>query len=116
MKVSWRRNAQLDLAEIDKHIRQENPQSANRVVSDETTSHLTRLTKDVGQVAGYAIRRDTLPLASTPLLGRPGRVENTQELVVTKLPYIVAYQVTPSAVEILAVIHTARLWPENFTE
>jgi len=60
--------------------------------------------------------KKTLRLASTPLAGRPGRVENTRELVMTKLPFIVAYQVTPSAVEILAVIHTARLWPENFAE
>lgn len=94
MKVRWRRNAQLDLVEIDTHIRQENPQAANRIIS--------------------AIRQETLRLTSTPLAGRPGRVENTRELVMTKLPFIVAYQVTPSAVEILAVIHTARLWPENF--
>jgi plasmid stabilization system protein ParE len=33
VKVCWRRNAQLNLAEIDAHIRQENPQAANRVVS-----------------------------------------------------------------------------------
>ena len=96
MKVRWRRNAQFDLAEIDAHIQEENPQAANRVVS--------------------AIRRETVQLAHTPLIGRLGRVENTRELVMTKLPFIVAYQVTPSAVEILAVIHTARLWPENFAE
>ena len=94
MKVSWRRNAQLDLLGIDEHIRQENPQAANRVVS--------------------AIRKETLLLVSTPLLGRSGRIENTRELVISKLPYVVAYQVTP--VEILAVIHTARLWPESFAE
>ncbi len=96
MKVAWRRNAQLDLAEIDAHIRQENPQAANRVVS--------------------AIRKETVQLSLIPLIGRLGRIENTRELVVSKLPYIVAYQVTPSAVEILAVIHTSRLWPENFAE
>ncbi len=57
-----------------------------------------------------------MQLARTPLVGRPGRVGNTRELVMTKLPFIVAYQVTPSTVEILAVIHTARLWPETFAE
>ena len=96
MKVCWRRNAQLDLAEIDAHIRQENPQAANRVVS--------------------AIRKETMQLAHTPLAGRPGRVENTREFVIANLPYIAAYQVMPSAVEILAVIHIARLWPENFSD
>lgn len=96
MKVCWRRNAQLDLAEIDEHIRQENPQAANRVVS--------------------AIRRETMQLANTPQVGRLGRVGNTRELVIAKLPFIVAYQIMPSSVEILAVVHTARLWPENFME
>ena len=96
MKVRWRRNAQSDLAEIDAHIRQDNPQSSSRIIS--------------------AIRKETVQLARTPLVGRPGRVGNTRELVMTKLPFIVAYQVTPSTVEILAVIHTARLWPETFAE
>lgn len=96
MKVLWRKNAQLDLAEIDAHIRQENPQAANRVVS--------------------AIRQETVQLAHAPLVGRLGRVGNTRELVLNKFPFIVAYQVTPSTVEILAVINTARLWPENFAE
>ncbi|MBY0574998.1 MAG: type II toxin-antitoxin system RelE/ParE family toxin [Gallionellaceae bacterium] len=96
MKVRWRKNAQLDLVEIDAHIRQENPHAANRVVS--------------------AIRQETVQLIQTPLVGRPGRVENTRELVMTKLPFIVAYQIMPSSIEILAVIHTARLWPENFPE
>lgn len=96
MKVRWRKNAQLDLAEIDTHIRQENPQAANRVVS--------------------AIRQETMQLAHTPQVGRPGRVESTRELIIANLPYIVAYQIMPSAVEILAVIHAARLWPENFAE
>ena len=66
MKVRWRRNAQFDLAEIDAHIREENPQAANRVVS--------------------AIRQETVQLVHTPLVGRPGRVENTRELVMTKHP------------------------------
>jgi toxin ParE1/3/4 len=96
VKVRWRKNAQLDLSEIDAHIRQENPQAANRVVS--------------------AIRQGTMQLARTPLAGRPGRVEGTREFIVANFPYIVAYQVMPAAVEILAVIHTARLWPENFAE
>ncbi|MFM9912364.1 MAG: type II toxin-antitoxin system RelE/ParE family toxin [Methylophilaceae bacterium] len=94
MKVIWRRNALLDLAEIDTYIRQKNPQAANRVVSN--------------------IRRETSVLTKLPLIGREGRIENSRELVIGQFPYIVAYQITPSAVEILAVIHSAQLWPENF--
>ena len=96
MNVRWRRNAQLDLAEIDTHTRLENPQAANRIIS--------------------AIRKETVQLSQYPLLGRLGRIEDTRELVVTNLSYIVAHQVTSSAVEILAVIHTSRLWPESFSK
>lgn len=94
MKVRWRRNAQLDLIEIDMHIRQDSPQAANRVIS--------------------AICREVDQLTKAPLMGRPGRLEKTRELVVSKLPYIIAYEISSSAIEILAVVHTARLWPEDF--
>jgi plasmid stabilization system protein ParE len=45
-------------------------------------------------------------------MGRRGHLEGTRELVIPKLPYYAAYRVTENAVEILAVIHTARQWPE----
>lgn len=49
-----------------------------------------------------------------PLSGRPGRVAETRELVVSDLPFIVAYAITERRVLILAVYHTARQWPESF--
>jgi toxin ParE1/3/4 len=45
--------------------------------------------------------------------GRKGSARGTRELVFADLPYVVAYRVTDE-VEILAVIHTARDWPESF--
>ena len=37
---------------------------------------------------------------------------NTHELVLTKLPYTIAYRIKDDRVEILRVIHQARLWPD----
>lgn len=42
-----------------------------------------------------------------------GRIEGTRELVFADIPYIVPYRVTPSAVEVLTEMHTARKWPEG---
>lgn len=57
-------------------------------------------------------RTDAL-FAANPALGRPGRVAGTRELVLPKTPYVVAYRIM-EAVEILAVMHGAREWPEGF--
>ena len=48
------------------------------------------------------------------MVGRRGRAKDTREFVFADLPYIVVYRVT-NQVEILAVMHTAREWPENFS-
>jgi len=53
-------------------------------------------------------------LAQHPQLGRPGRVEGTRELVITRTPFIVAYRLRANQVQILAVLHAARRWPEQF--
>jgi len=49
-----------------------------------------------------------------PMLGRPGRVRGTRELVILRTPFLVAYRVRAEAIEILAVQHGARRWPESF--
>jgi toxin ParE1/3/4 len=53
-------------------------------------------------------------LGQHPQLGRKGRVEGTRELVLTGTPFIVAYRLRHDQVEILAVLHGARRWPERF--
>jgi len=53
-------------------------------------------------------------LRAHPEIGRSGRVEGTRELVISGTPFIVAYRIARRRVEILAVIHGARRWPEGF--
>jgi toxin ParE1/3/4 len=48
------------------------------------------------------------------MAGREGRVVGTRELVVQGTPFIVAYRVGRAEVEILAVMHAGRKWPEEF--
>ena len=48
-----------------------------------------------------------------PLMGRKGRIQRTRELVVTGTPFLVAYRVKAEQIEILAVLHGARRWPER---
>lgn len=52
-------------------------------------------------------------LTRFPQAGRPGRVRNTRELVIAKTPFIAPYRVRDDRIEILAVFHGARLWPDK---
>lgn len=49
-----------------------------------------------------------------PDLGRPGRVSGTRELVITGTPLIVAYRLRRNEIQVLAILHGARKWPERF--
>lgn len=49
-----------------------------------------------------------------PYSGRTGRVDGSREAVFPRSPYIVVYQVSAQAVEILGIWHGARQWPESF--
>ena len=70
--------------------------------------------RDFGAAAtiATAIQKRVDMLRDHPAAGRPGRVAGTRELVIPRLPYIVAYRVSGPDIDILAVRHTARLWPE----
>lgn len=52
-------------------------------------------------------------LANYSNVGRQGRVEGTREWVAHK-NYVVAYRVLEDRVQILSVMHSARLWPSEF--
>ena len=58
----------------------------------------------------FSIVETVLP--ENPYVGRPGRVEGTRELVV-HASYIVVYEIA-NDINILAVRHTARLWPNTY--
>ncbi|MGZ4976706.1 MAG: type II toxin-antitoxin system RelE/ParE family toxin [Methylobacter sp.] len=60
------------------------------------------------------IRKRAGSLEDNPELGRLGRVEGSHELVLTGTQYILPYRVKDQWIQILAVYHTARKWPERF--
>jgi len=50
-------------------------------------------------------------LKNQPGLGRPGRVANTRELVISGLPYIVPYMEKDGSIVILRIMHSSIKWP-----
>jgi addiction module RelE/StbE family toxin len=81
-RVRWTRPALRHLREIAQYIERDNPRAARRVVT--------------------FIRQQVTALADQPAMGREGRVHGTRELVITRLPYVVAYRLAGGAVEVLA--------------
>jgi toxin ParE1/3/4 len=59
------------------------------------------------------IERTAAALARHPAAGREGRIAGTRELAVTGTPFVMAYRAVPDAIEILALFHRARRWPER---
>ena len=49
-----------------------------------------------------------------PRMGGEGRVEDTRELVIAGTPFVVVYRLCRNRVDVLAVFHAARKWPEAF--
>jgi len=93
MRVRYTPAALEHLSEIGDYIARDNREAAKRVIQ--------------------AIRNAVQMLRDNPDMGRKGHLEGTREIVVPRLPYYAAYRVTESAVEVFAVIHTARDWPDE---
>lgn len=62
------------------------------------------------------IRTQVHQLLQFPETGRPGRVEGTRELVISRTPYIAAYCITGHTVRILRVLHGAQQWPDELLD
>jgi toxin ParE1/3/4 len=62
------------------------------------------------------IREQVATLTRFPQSGRPGRIEGTRELVISRTPYIAVYRITGDIVRILRVLHGARRWPDDMSE
>lgn len=92
-RVVWLKDALDDLRGISLFIARDNPAAARRVV--------TRIREDVNLLHDH------------PEIGRHGRIAGTRELVINRYPYIVAYRQIADDVQILAVVHTSRRWPEQ---
>lgn len=93
MIVDWTRPALEDLTAIVAHIAPDDPAAAHRLVDEIITGTET-------------------VLSAQPNAGRPGRVADTREWVAHH-NYVVAYRVHTNLVQVLAVVHSARLWPDS---
>jgi toxin ParE1/3/4 len=51
-----------------------------------------------------------------PEMGRPGRIEGTRELVISRTPYIAAYRIAGDTVRILRLLHGAQQWPDDMPD
>jgi toxin ParE1/3/4 len=93
LKTRWTRPALADLEAIGDLVARDNPRAAERLVA--------RIGAAVETLRGH------------PHMGRPGRIVGTRELVVAETPYVIPYRVADGEVQILAVFHGARRWPDK---
>lgn len=93
MKVRWTRQALQDLKHLHEFISEENPQAAGAMVS---------------RIHEAATER----LAKHPRMGKEGRVSGTRELVLVGTPYILVYLLQKNEIQIVAVLHSSRRWPD----
>ena len=94
MRVRWTTPAREQLLQAHKYIAEENRAAAARMVDK--------------------IWKSTQLLGKHPMAGRVGRVAGTRELPVRGTPFIVSCQLEKNEVRILAVMHAARKWPDEF--
>jgi toxin ParE1/3/4 len=94
MRVRWTTPAREQLAAAHEYIAEENRRAAARTADK--------------------IWKSTELLAKHPMAGREERVAGTRELIVRGTPFIVAYRIQGSEVWVLAVMHGARKWPDEF--
>jgi toxin ParE1/3/4 len=94
MTPIWSPEAIADLVALRAHIEQDDPAAAQRV-------------------ALHIIYNVETLLASSPEMGRTGRVPGTRELVIPRTPFIVPYRMVGGTLQILRT-HGARQWPETF--
>lgn len=95
MKVAWTRRATRHLrAAYDYWSRERSPEAADAM--------LDRIFASVELLMG------------NPELGRPGRIAGTRELVLAPMPFVLAYRIRRSKIEVLALLHGSRKWPGRF--
>jgi addiction module RelE/StbE family toxin len=90
VKVRWTASARQDRIEIRNYIAVDNRRAA---------AHMDALFSDVAA-----------KLADYPCLGKPGQTPGTRELIPHE-SYRLVYEIDGETVWIMALAHTARLWP-----
>lgn len=93
MKIVWTRRALREIDQAFAFVARDSPAAASVMVA--------------------LIESRAAALAEHPEIGRPGRADGTRELVLSGLPYILPYRVRDGRIEILAVFHTSRAWPDH---
>jgi toxin ParE1/3/4 len=94
MKIVWTRRASRHLrAAYDYWARESSRAAAN--------SMLGRIFSAVELLESY------------PEAGRSGRIPGTRELVIVPTPFLIAYRIRSGKIEILALLHGARKWPDT---
>jgi toxin ParE1/3/4 len=96
VKLEWSVWAQADRTAIFDYIEADNPRAAATVDQ--------RISNRVNVLQRY------------PRSGRPGRVQGTRELVITRTPYIVTYRIIGDTVRILRVLHSSQQWPDGLPD
>ena len=98
--IRWTEPASADFLGIIEWISSDNPSAAARV--------------------GRRILNAIEMLSTHPYLGKPGRLPDTRELGVARMPYLVVYlveqgviELEPPRVVILRVLHGAMMWPPD---
>lgn len=94
MNIFWSDASIRHLKEVLRYIETESTSGANT-----TRRRILKTAQRVGQM---------------PHSGRIGRIEGTREAVVPGTPFIIVYEISAHAVEIVGVWHAARQWPESF--
>ena len=90
-----------------------------KIVLTPTANH------DIKHIYSYIIENSDVPTAEKVLssvenmidylekfseLGKIGRVKNTRELTVPKLPFIIVYKIYKTHIAIISIIHTSKKW------
>ena len=89
-QIFFTKKASEDLKSIKKYIYDDNEIAAKKVIE--------KIISDI----------DILKI--NPSLGRMGRILRTRELVISKYPYIIPYQIDNCNIYILRVLHTSKKW------
>lgn len=97
MQLKWTNLADSDLEEIETYIAEDN----GPIVAMDVVMNIIDSVQNL--------------LPEHPRAGRQGRVNNTRELVIDGLPFVVIYRenVRHECVEILRVLHEAQQWPTS---
>lgn len=92
MRLRWTKIALRDLESLHRYINQDAPDAADKFVEP--------------ILEGI----DLLP--RHPEMGHLGRVPRIREFVVP--PYVIVYRLRRDEIALVAIIHSARRWPDSF--